>query len=48
LVEQSPILPGQPTCYPYVCSTFTEDGRMIDGSSRQGKARTRLNSALDW
>ncbi len=46
LVEQSPILPGQPTCYPYDCSTVTEDRKLSDGSSRLRVARTRLNSAL--
>ena len=46
LAEQSPILPGQPTCYPYDCSTVTEDGEVHDVSSRHGYARTRLNSAL--
>ncbi len=46
LAEQSPILPGQPTCYPYDYSTVNEDGKLLDGSSRYGNARTRLNSAL--
>ena len=36
----------QPTCYPCDYSTVTEDGKLFDGSSRDGKARTRLNSAL--
>ena len=36
----------QPTCYPYDCSTVNEDGKLLDGSSRFGKARTRLDSAL--
>ena len=36
----------QPTCYPYDCSTVTEDGKWADGSSRHRVARTRLNSAL--
>ena len=46
LVEQSPILPGQPTCYPNDYSTVTEEVKLFDGSSRHGVARTRLNSAL--
>jgi hypothetical protein len=46
LVEQSPILPGQPTCYPYDCSTVNEYAEVLDRSSHHGKARTRLNSAL--
>jgi hypothetical protein len=36
----------QPTCYPYDYSTVNEDGELLDGSSRIGNARTRLNSAL--
>lgn len=36
----------QPTCYRYDCSTVTEDRELSDGSSRHGKARTRLNVAL--
>ena len=36
LVEQSPILPGQPTCYPYDYSTVNENGTLIDRSSRTG------------
>jgi hypothetical protein len=36
LVEQSPILPGQPTCYPYDYSTVNADGELFDGSSRLG------------
>ena len=47
LAEQSPILPGQPTCYPYDYSTVNEDGKSSDGSSRYRVARTRLNSALN-
>jgi len=43
---QQRILPGQPTCYPYDCSTVDEEGKSLDGSSRQAKARTRLNSAF--
>jgi hypothetical protein len=46
LVEQSLILPGQPTCYPYDCSTVTEDWKLLGDSSRDRVARTRLNSAL--
>jgi hypothetical protein len=34
----------QPTCYPSDCSTVNEDGKLFDGSSRHGVARTRLNS----
>ena len=54
LVEQSLILPGQPTCYPCAYSTVNENGRLLVSSSRHGKARTRLNSAfccqtrVDW
>jgi cell wall assembly regulator SMI1 len=33
----------QPTCYPYDCSTVTEDGKLFAGSSRHGNGRTRLN-----
>jgi hypothetical protein len=33
-------------CYPYDYSTVNEDGKLLDGSSRYGNARTRLNSAL--
>jgi len=36
----------QPTCYPYDYSTVTEDGVLLDCSSRYCVARTRLNSAL--
>ena len=43
LAEQSPILPGQPTCYPYDYSTVTENGKLFARSSRQRVARTRLN-----
>ena len=46
LAEQSPILPGQPTCYPYDCSSVDEDGELSRGASRHRVARTRLNSAL--
>ena len=38
----------QPTCYPYDFSSAIEDGELLDGSSRCGNARTRLNSALSW
>ena len=33
----------QPTCYPYGCSTVTEDGKVCDSSSRHRVARTRLS-----
>ena len=46
LVEQSPILPGQPPCYPYDRSTVNEDRKASDCSSRHGNARTRLNFAF--
>ena len=36
----------QPTCYPCVYSTVTEDGKLFDRSQPQGEARTRLNSAF--
>jgi hypothetical protein len=36
----------QPTCYPWDYSTLAEDGELLDGSSRVGDARTRLNFAL--
>ena len=43
LVEQSLILPGQPTCYPYDYSTVSENGTLSGGSSRHRVARTRLS-----
>ena len=46
LAEQSPILPGQPTCYPYDYSTVNEDGESTGDSSRYRVARTRLNFAF--
>ena len=46
LAGNSPILPGQPTCYPYDYSIVTEDGQLFDISSRHRVARTRLNSAF--
>ncbi len=45
LAEQSPILPGRPTCYPHDYSTVNKDGKSIDSSNRLRVARTRLNSA---
>jgi len=33
----------QPTCYLSDCSNVTEDGELLDGSSRQEENRTRLN-----
>jgi len=36
----------QPTCYPRDRSTVNEDEKLLDGSTRFGEARTRLNSAI--
>jgi len=36
----------QPTCSPYDYSAVTEDGKLLDGSSRDRVARMRLNSAF--
>ena len=39
--------PLQPTCYPYDYSIVNEDGKLFDGSSRQGNARTRWTWAAE-
>jgi len=38
--------PLQPTRCPYDYSTVAEDEALIDGRSRDGNARTRLNSSF--